>query len=297
MIRIRDLTQSFFTFWRAAQDKEQAEQLRLWQEIYESENRDVLQVYFSPPHWGQRENLPEALKRYEEDNEGILKTAEKMEKLVSKIVSKVLTAFDTREDEVEIDVVIFVGTYGADGFCFPVEERWTTFFALEVLSRYGDAIAALVAHELSHGIHFELGRKTHSMSVGDAIRDPSIFFQVVPLLFIEGLGVSASKQVIPGLEERVYLLYTSEQWDWCQENRGKIISLVLEHLEGQEHQDSSELFGPWEPTEELPYPRIGYYVGYLVIEELLKQYSLRELAEIEYGKYPQIIGMTLQKLS
>ena len=296
MIRISDLTQSFFTFWKAAQDKEQAEQLRLWQELYESKHREVFQVYFSPPYWGQRENLPEALKRYEEDNKRIRKIADAVEELVSKIVPKVLTAFDTREDEVEIDVIIFVGTYGVDGFCFPVADRWTIFLALERLSYYGDAIRPLVAHELSHGFYFELGGKAHPAPFTKIMKDPSFFFRVAPGLFMEGLAVAASKRIVPGLEERTYLLYTPKQWEWCQENRATLMALVLNELENQDQEAYFKFFTTGKPAEELPYPRAGYYIGYLAIEQLLNQHSLRELAEVEPEDYPQMIGAPLQQI-
>lgn len=295
MIRIRDLTQSFFTFWKAAQDKEQAEQLRLWQELYESKHREAFQVYFSPPYWGQRENLPEALKRYEEDNERIRKITAAVEELISKIVSKVLTAFDVREDQVEIDVVIFVGTYGADGFCFPVAGRWTIFLALERLSYYGDAIRPLVAHELSHGFYCELGGKAHPEPFTKIMKDPSFFFRVAPGLFMEGLAVAASKRIVPGLEERTYLLYALEQWEWCQENRATLMALVLNELGNQDQEAYFKFFTAGKPTKELPYPRAGYYIGYLAIEQLLNQHSLRELAEVEPEEYPQMIGAALRQ--
>jgi len=295
MIRITDITQSFFTFWKAAQDKEQAEQVRLWQDLYESKHQEVFGVYFSPPYWGQREYLPEALKRYKDDNDAIRKTAEEMDEVVSKSFQSALTAFDVREGEVEIDVVIFVGTYGADGFCLPVAGRWTVFLALERLSHYGDAIRPLVAHELSHGFYFELGAKAHSAFFAKIMKDPSSFFRVAPGLFMEGLAVAASKRIVPGLDERTYLLYAPEQWEWCQENRATLMRLVLDELGNQDQEAYFRFFTAGEATENLPYPRAGYYIGYLAIEQLLQQHSLRKLSEVGPEHYRQMIGAALRQ--
>lgn len=296
MIRIRDLTQSFFTFWKAAQGKEQAEQLKLWQKLYESKHRETFEVYFSPPYWGQRENLPDALKRYEDDSERICKTAGEMEKLVSKVVSKGLKAFDARENEVTIDVVIFVGTYGADGFCFPVAGRSMIFLALERLSHYGDAIRPLVAHELSHGLHSELGRRAHPAPFTKIMKDPFSLFRVASGLFMEGLAVAASKRIVPGLEERTYLLYTSEQWAWCQENRARLMALFFSELGDQNQEAYFKFFATGERKDELPYPRTGYYIGYLAIEQLLEQHSLRDLAEADPGEYTRMVGVALRQI-
>ena len=42
--------------------------------------------------------------------------------------------------------------------------------------------------------------------------------------------------------------------------------------------------------------RLGYYVGYLAIEQLLKQYNLRELAEVALQEYSRMIRTILQQL-
>lgn len=290
LIRLRSVFPDFLSFWETAQGKSLEEQLQLWEELYEAKHPKVFRVYFSAPYWGRREELPKALRRYSEDIKKINKAAKKAEELIPQITERALAAFAVGKDEVEIDVIAFVGTYGADGFGFPIAGRPTIFLALERLAEYEpNRMKALIAHELSHGIHIELGRKAHPGLFAGIVKDPLQFLKLAPGLFLEGLAVAASKRIVPDLEERTYLFYSPEQWEWCRANRAKLIELVLKDLDSQDQEAYYKFFTTWEPTKELPYHRTGYYLGYLVIEQLLKRHSLRELAELKPQKYSGLI--------
>jgi len=296
MIRIRNLSQAFLDFWEEARGKSQAEQLRLWQELYESKHPEVFGVYFAPPYWGRREDLPNALPRYAKDSETIEKTAEEMEKLLPPIAARVLTAFDVGEDEIEFDVIVFVGIYHAGGFVFPVVGRTTVFLAVEcIATQHGPGSAELLsAHELSHAMQFSVGFQAHSQLSAAFVEDPlSLFTRLDVRLFAEGFASSASKRIVPGRDESAYLFYTAEQWAWCQQNRKQLIEMTLRGLAGKDQDVYSKLFEPREGAAELPYQRTGYYVGWLAIEQLLKRYSLRELAVMAPEEYPKFIREAL----
>ncbi len=297
MIRIRDLSRDFLKFWDAAQGKEQEEQLKLWWEMYESKNPEVFGVYFSAPFWGRRENLPKALPGYGKDSEKIAKAAGKTAELIPKIVKGALTAFATGEGEIEMDVIAFVGVYGADGFVFLLEGRPAVFLALEHLAEYEiERAEALIAHELSHGLHIALGKRANPGTFAKIMENLEEFISwIARNVFDEGLGTCASKRIIPGLGERTYLFYSPEQWAWCRRNEGRLIEQLLERLDSKDQETCSKFFTTWRPTEELPYHRTGYYVGYLAIEKLLERYSLRDLAETVPGEYSGLIRKAFAK--
>ena len=297
MIRIRNLSHDFLDFWEEARGKGQDEQLRLWQERYESKHPDLFQVYFTPPYWGRREDLPAALQRYAKDVKRIGKTAEKMEKLLPKIAASTLAFFGVDEDAIEIDVILFAGVYHADGFVFAVAGRTTVFLALECLAWHGPGSAELlIAHELSHGMQFALGQRAHSQLAATFTQDPlSLFTRLDLRLFAEGFAISASKRIVPGRDEPVYLPYTPKQWEWCRANRDRLIEITLRGLAENDQDVYSKLFESRETTEELPCQRIGYYVGYLAIEKLLERYTLQELAKIELVEFPKLLRKALAK--
>ncbi len=296
MISLRNICPDFLRFWEAARSEGQEEQLRLWEELYESKHPEVFQVYFSPPYWGRREDLARALQKYVEDIEKIEETTKVIEGLTSEIIKKALKTFATDETGVDIDVFIFVGVYGADGFIFPVEKgRTAVFLALECLAGYEpDHMQALIAHELSHGLHLELGRRANPEAFRQAMENlEELMSWIAGNLFFEGLAVAASKRIIPGLAERTYLFYSLDQWRWCRENERRLKEMILESLNSRDQDVARRFFTICEPTEDLPYPRTGYYVGYLAIERLLERHSLMELAAIEPKEFPKLIREAL----
>lgn len=295
MIRIRDLFQDFTCFRDAARGREQDEQLRLWEQLYRLRHPDVFDFYFSPPHWGRREDLPAALGRYAEDIDRIEGVAREVREFIPRFADRTLAAFTTREDEVELGVIAFVGTYGADGFGFPFAGSASAFFALEQLAGYEpDRVKALIAHELGHGLHLELRRNLRPEWFEEIMRDPLQLLQFPSALFGEGLAVAASKRTIPGLDERTYLFYSPEQLEWCQANQAKLVDLGLDALQREEQRDYFRFFAGGVPSEELPVDRTGYYVGYLAVERLLGRHSLRQLAEMEPREYPGLIRQALE---
>jgi len=77
----------------------------------EEKHPKVFSVYFSPPHFGRREHLSMALSRYAGEFERIAAAAERARNSVPSFVEAVLPAFDAREDELELEVICFVGLY------------------------------------------------------------------------------------------------------------------------------------------------------------------------------------------
>ena len=295
MIHLRNICPDFLSFWETARGKGQEGWLALWQELYESKHPEVFRIYFSAPYWGRRENLAEALQRYAEDIDKIKKTAKGIGELISETVEKTLAVFAAGEAEVDMDVFTFIGVYGADGFSFPMEGRTAVFFALECLAEYEpERIKALIAHELSHGLHMELGRRANPEAFGQVMENLEEFISwIAGNLFMEGLAVAASKRIVPGLDERTYLFYSQEQWDWCRANEQRLIRMILKELDNKNQDAFYKFFATWKPTEDLPYQRTGYYVGYLAIERLLARYSLRELAELGPAELPKLIREAL----
>lgn len=297
MIRLKDLFQDFLNFWDAAQGKSREEQLRLWQELYESKHPDVFGVYFSPPHWGTRERLPEAFTRYGEDFGSIIERAKAVNDLVPQTMPRALAAFDINEEDVDLDLVLMVGVYTASGFSFPLNNKVGVFLALEHMPRKRESALVLIAHELSHGIQFAVFQQTDPHAFSTFMEDPlSLFTRLDVRLFVEGLGISASKRIAPGSDERTYHLSSgAKQWEWCQANRERLMELTLRGLEGDQQYAYSELFGFGEQPKELSFPQTGYYVGYLAIEKLLDRYTFRQLAETAPGEYAGLICKALRQ--
>jgi len=271
---------------------------RLWQVLYEGKHPEVFSLYFAPPHFGRREHLHPALTRYAEEFEQIAEAAERTQKSVPSLIEAVLTAFNAREGDLVLEGLSFVGVYGTDGFCLPTPDHTKVFFALECLADYTpDRASALIAHELSHGAHAELNRRENlKTSDWDLVNLDRIFPWIAGALFREGIAVASSKRAVPGLPEHDYLFYSRDQWEWCRENEGKLAERLLEKLDHRDWSTFNEFFSGGVQREWPPYPRTGYYIGYLAIERLLSATTLRELAELEFRAIPPLIRRSLETI-
>ncbi len=295
---MKDLWPEFERFWAAAREKTEDEMARLWRALYEGGHPEVFTIYFSPPYFGRREQLGPALRRYAEEFERIAAAAERVRNTLPSLVEAVLKAFVARADELELEVTVFVGVYGTDGFCFPAPDRARAFFALECLAGYTPARATvLMAHELSHGVHMELNRKATPKSFDWVLANLDEFFPwIAGALFREGVAVAASKRAAPGLAEYEYLFYHPDQWEWCRENAGELAARLLEKLDHRDWDTFTEFFTGGAPLERSPYPCTGYYIGYRAIERLLNTATLRELAELDLPEIPRLISGILKEI-
>ena len=293
MIKIRSLLPEFFIFWNQAQHKEIHEQEAIWRGFYEFRNPEIFDLYFSG--FASRKRLPEALTRYRGKTQQLKATEQKIVDLIHGIIPKAMKLFEARDEEIDLDIVIMVGAYGADGFTTDLQGKPTVFFAVEVLSEYEiERTQVLIAHELCHGIHGELLRNAHPEII--SVMDKKEFQGwIAKGAFMEGLAICGSKKLLPGFGEHLYLFYSREQGDWCQKNRKKLIELILNDLGKRDGSAFDRYFWSNKSKTDLPYTRTGYYVGYLAIEHLLKQYSLKTLAELGPEEYPKLIRMALAK--
>jgi len=154
-----------------------------------------------------------------------------------------------------------------------------------------------MAHELSHGVHMELNRKASPGGFDWDLATLDEFFPwIAGALFREGLAVAASRRAVPGLAEHEYLFYSPDQWEWCCENAAELAARLLEKLNRRAWNTFAEFFAGGAPLEWPPYPRTGYYIGYLAVERLLGTVTLRELAELEFREIPQLIRGSLEEI-
>lgn len=293
MIKIRRLLPEFCIFWNQAQDKDPQEQENMWHELYESKHPEIFDLYFSG--FAARKRIPQALARYQERIKQFKATEQWIVDLIHMTIPRAMKLFEAHGEEIDLDIVIMIGAYGADGFTTDLQGKPTVFYAVEVLSEYEmERLQVLIAHELCHGIHGELLRNAHPEII--SVMDKKEFQSwVAKGAFMEGIATCGSERLFPRFDERLYLFYSHEQYNWCQRNRGKLTELILNDLGNRDGSAFDRYFWNNRSKTDLPYHRTGYYIGYLAIEQLLKQYSLRELAEVGPEKYPDLIRRALKK--
>lgn len=142
--------------------------------------------------------------------------------------------------------------------------------------------AAFFHHELFHVLHEpNLGRC-------EAMWCP---------LWIEGLATHAASTLNPGASEAELLLYfPAGMADLTRAKLAQSWNALLPVLDSQSEEVYSELFSTAPGTDGLP-SRRGYYLGYLVAQELGSTHDLRQLARMKAAEVEPLVKQAVAKLA
>ncbi|MEA3396505.1 MAG: DUF2268 domain-containing putative Zn-dependent protease [Chloroflexota bacterium] len=262
-VHVENLIPDFLAFWEQSQDLSLPEQKRLWQTLYEELHRDVFDVYYS--RWGNPARLEEALLKFPEVVPRLPELSHNIQTRIAGIVTRCARLFAA--PEIDLDVVVMVGSFTSNGWLTFFRGKPTVFLALECFAtpRY---LELLIAHELAHGFHAQCSAT------------PWAEFAIGEALFGEGLAIVASANICPDATEEETLWFKTGYADWLAECAARWPELRRRFLADLAKIDEplyASYFGEKGPAAGLP-KRAGYFVGARVIQSLSQQHTLAELA-------------------
>jgi hypothetical protein len=118
-------------------------------------------------------------------------------------------------------------------------------------------------------------------------------------VWTEGLATYVAAKLNPGADDAALLLNFPRPLRTAVEaNRTKAICAVVSRLNSTSEDDYKPLFmgGGTGLSPELP-PRFGYYVGYLVAQDLAKTRSLKQLAAMGHAEARPLIEQSLRRMA
>ncbi len=181
-------------------------------------------------------------------------------------------------ESINFVVVYFVGAFEKNPFVAPYDEKR---LALCLPIENGNS-AILLAHELTHIVH----SKTADITAGWERTIACTILQ-------EGLATQASKFLVPGEPEEVYIEYSENWLKSCKHNKKEIISGIYPFL----NNSSSEIvykFTMGKGTTN--HEREAYFIGWEVVGDLIRKgISYEELAMIKEKDMPEYIRCILNK--
>lgn len=183
-----------------------------------------------------------------------------------------------------INFVIYTGIGCGAGWATEYQGTPSVLFGLENIAESGwssfDDIRGLAAHELGHLIH-QSWRKQENKTYGSG-----------PWwrLYEEGFAQRVESLLID--DKPPFYRKGADWYDWCKVNKQQLTRRFMKTVEDNE--SVSSFFGSW--YEISGKSETGYYLGYEVIKELQKQFSLKDIAFFDDVRvYLQpIIGELLQ---
>jgi hypothetical protein len=168
--------------------------------------------------------------------------------------------------ELKLNFIVLVGLFKANAFVTSYNDE-TAFYFLEKMPDKKH-LNILLAHEITHLFQFS------------QLNDDDYIPTLADNIFTEGLACFASSCLCPGfsLSEYICMNFGWEHWiSKCMAQFNYIKNEVMDNLESKNSEYFTKYFvGDNAVKNSIP-TRIGYLIGYYVIEHLNKKYALDEI--------------------
>jgi len=300
-LKIISFIPDFLNFWQEAENNPLEKKIALWENSFEAKHSKFYQKVIFEGLSGQelRYLKNQKLKDFFSSLQDI--DVERMsikEIELKSLIKQGAEALKRKFPEYKTlpDFYILPSLYTSDGAVRPYDRKFIVYFGLEVLIMKKDlsAVRALIVHESFHGLHLGQLNEYFTINYGDQSNLFSIIHRegLLFFAFMEGLAVYATEEIYPtfpkaGLVEENILQYEKN-----------FLLLAKEFLYDQKVSDFlkyRKYFGV--PSNDPTIPeKFGYWLGYRVIKELIKKYSLQEMMAWEPKKVNQMALVTIQKM-
>lgn len=282
--RVVNVVNDFLAYHRAAVSADWSEKVSKWDSMLENRHPDFFQdALYRRKRGEDRERYKlNCIERFWKEisprMDEITRLNGGMEEQIDGTMQefrKHLSDFDPRTD-------FFVTiSFSFRGKAVTVRDREVLAIGLEHLldSEVGQ-IQITLAHELFHLYHFQ------SFSAGGGLYRS---------LWAEGLAAYASAVVAPGLRRSAYLGFPAEKMNRCYDLLPLLAADLKKNMGGNDHRLQRIYFGA-EPNDTQVPPEAGYYVGFLIAENLSREYSLGELARMPADRVYGLVEKELTRL-
>lgn len=177
--------------------------------------------------------------------------------------------FDTEPD---INIILYMGLCNGAGWATTLDGKNTVLLGIEKIIElnWGDDanMRALILHEIGHLWHKTNG----NIHIGEYSKRGRCIAQ----LYCEGVAM-VCEHILCGDSE--FYHQDKDGWlSWCYKNENEIKREYLRRL--NEIESVQDFFGDW--CSWRGHSDVGYFLGCRFIENLMKSYSLKEIARMRY---------------
>lgn len=224
------------------------------------------------------------LKAYPDQREGIARVSREFATLIAPAERSFEKAFGPMRGYPPVYLVVSFGEF--DGGTRDLPEGNRLMFGADMIDKLYKTtpIQPFFHHELFHILHHRTFTECDQLWCG---------------LWAEGLAVYVASQLNPGASDASLLLtYPSPLREAVETHRTEALCAVRSRLDSTDQKDVEPLFmGGTKPlSPDLP-PRFGYYVGYLVAQDLGRTRSLKQLAALKNDEVRQLIEQSLDRMA
>jgi hypothetical protein len=229
-------------------------------------------------------HLLKKLDAYPAEREGVMRVKRGFSTLMRPALRSFEKSFGPMTGYPPIYLVNSLGEF--DGGTRDLPEGTRLLFGADVIARlYNDRpIQPFFHHELFHLMHARTFSECDKLWCS---------------LWAEGLATYVSAQLNPGANDDALLLtFPVPLRPAVEKNRAEAVCAVAARLDSEETKDYAPLFmGGGEPLSANLPRRFGYYVGYLVAQDLGRTRSLKQLAALSHAEARPLIEASLNGMA
>ena len=286
-LQLIDLTDDFDRVWTETKDLPDVQRV----DTFETRFAKILPGFYSAQRVKDfmtpekyRAFVLKGLKAYPEQREGVQRVSAQFASLIAPAQKSFEKAFGPMRGYPPVYLVVSFGEF--DGGTRDLTEGTRLMFGADVIAKlYKDKpIRPFLHHELFHILHHRTFQECDNVWCN---------------LWSEGLAVYVASQLNPGASDASLLLtYPSSLRDAVEAHRTEAVCAVRSRLNSADFKDAGPLFvgGTTPLSSNLP-PRFGYYVGYLVAQDLGRTRSLKQLAAMKNDEVRPLVEQTLERMA
>jgi hypothetical protein len=265
-----DTYPDFLEYWREASYLELDKQIQLWISKYMEKYRELLEKQlecYRDVCMDWKEVAKKIIPRYESYLPIMQEARENLLLVIPFVWRK---AVENLSIDFNITMVIYVGIGCGAGWATTYNNRPSILLGLEniVEERWHmkEKLKGLISHEIGHLFHMKLRDEWREFKKNE--EDPLF------LLYSEGFAQKCEEII---LEKTPWHMAPDKEWiRWCHKNKGLLADIYLKRVE--KRKPVNDFYGSW--LSIYGKSQTGYYLGFLLIQSLIRKYSLEEIAKL-----------------
>jgi hypothetical protein len=267
-LRFIDLTKDFDRIWNETRDLPDDNRVEEFEAGFNKilpgfYSADRVKDFISPERY--RALILKGLKDYPDQRNGIRRVSSQFKKMISPARREFESYFGPMRGYPTIYLVVSFGEF--DGGTRSLADGTHLMFGADIIDRlYKDTpIKPFVEHELFHLMHHRSFPECSSVWCN---------------LWEEGLATYVASKLNPGADDTALSLTVPEPIrPGVEAKKADAICAVRERLESEKPADYASLFYGSQRVPGFP-PRMGYYIAYLVMQDLGRTRDLKQLASL-----------------
>jgi hypothetical protein len=284
-LRFIDLTGEFDRAWTKTKDVPDNDRV----EAFEAEFAEVLPGFYSakrvgdfitPDHY--HDMVLKGLKDYPTHRPGIQRVSSQFSRLIAPARRDFETRFGPLRGYPPIYLVNSFGEF--DGGTRDLPEGNRLMFGADMIDKLyqGRSMKPFFEHELFHLMHARTFKQCDAVWCN---------------LWEEGLATYVASTLNPGADDAELGLTVPQPIRGPVEaNKAAAIGAVVQRLDSTKPEDYAPLFYGSRKLPNLP-ARFGYYVGYLVVQDIGRTHDLKQLAALQPNEVRPLIIQSLDRLA